>query len=357
MFGRSPLVLRGFDARDAPGGARVECLADGQAVFFESDDAPLQASPEGFASAFLLPAAARRRRLAVEAPLDGPWLEGAARWREVVRSWWGYRASPPRAAGAPPRPRRHGVETALLFSGGVDSFHTLLCEESEPSLLVYVQGFDRALDDDALLPPIRAMLADVAAARGALAVILRTNLRAHPAFACVTWERTHGGALACVGHVLGPAVGRLLISATFAGADAPPWGSHARLDTHLSSSGLAIAHAGTDRRRSAKLVRLADEPLVQKHLRVCWASTGPTYNCSRCDKCLVTMLVLREAGRLADFAVFEPPTDFAAAFDALPKTIYRKTVREIRAATDDPRLGRALEDLDRRSGTHPAYDR
>ncbi len=330
---------------------------DGAPVFFESDGPSLVASPEGFASAFLLPAAARRRRLEVDAPLDAAWLAGARSWGTAVRSFWGTKARLPRGRGTQRTRRARGPETALCFSGGVDSFYSLLRSDVATSSIVYVHGFDRPLADEALLPRIGRMLDDVAAARGIRKIVVRTDLREQPVFARVNWERSHGGALVCVGHLLGPAVGRLLISATFVGADAPPWGSHERLDPLLGGSTLEVLHVGGELRRAEKLERIAGEELVQRHLRVCWESTGPAYNCSRCDKCLATMLVLKEGGHLRDFAVFEPPDDFAAAFDALPRTIYRKTIRAIAASTGDARLHAALARLDKRSGAHPAYDR
>lgn len=357
MLRRPPLVLGRPLARAIGGGTRVDVEVDGEVVFFESTDHDLVPTPEAVVSAFLLPAAARRRRLVVDAPLDGVWRAGQRPWAGVVRSWWGYRAKPLRCRGTSTAGRARGKETALCFSGGVDSFYACLSGATTPSALVYVQGFDRPLADESLLPRIRMMLDDVAAACGAEPIIVRTNLREHPVFASSNWERTHGGALACVGHLLDPSIGHLLIAASFAGDDAPPWGSHAWLDPLLGSSALEIVHAGSDLRRAEKLERLAHEPLLQQHLRVCWESTGATYNCSRCDKCLATMLVLRETGTLGSHSAFDPPPDFAAALDRLPGTIYRKTVRALASDTADPTLRRALLDLDQRSGEHPAYDR
>ena len=71
---------------------------------------------------------------------------------------------------------------------------------------------------------------------------------------------------------------------------------------------------------------IQDEPVVQSHLRVCWENRAIEGNCSTCDKCVITMLVLLARDRLDRFAVFQPPTSFAKAVDTLPKTTYLRTI-------------------------------
>jgi hypothetical protein len=75
---------------------------------------------------------------------------------------------------------------------------------------------------------------------------------------------------------------------------------------------------GAERRRAEKLAAMLDEPLVQRHLRVCWEHRGPEGNCCRCEKCLRTMLILHAHGRLADFPAFAPAAPLADLVDRMP---------------------------------------
>jgi hypothetical protein len=169
----------------------------------------------------------------------------------------------------------------------------------------------------------------VAAELGLPAIVLRTNVREHPSFAAVSWERTHGGALAAIGHLLSRSFGTLLISATFARGEGRPWGSHHELDPCWSSSRLRIVHVGDDVRRIRKLAQLADEPIAQRFLRVCWEHRTDGLNCSRCDKCLITMVVLHRAGRLERFATLDGPEVIAARLGALSHTSYTNSYAQL----------------------------
>ncbi|HEY8299995.1 MAG TPA: hypothetical protein VIF65_05920 [Methyloceanibacter sp.] len=63
--------------RTNSGGSRVEADIDGEPLWFDSDDAPLTPSPEGFASALLIAAATRGEPLEIDAAVDRSWLEQA----------------------------------------------------------------------------------------------------------------------------------------------------------------------------------------------------------------------------------------------------------------------------------------
>ena len=168
---------------------------------------------------------------------------------------------------------------------------------------------------------------------GLAAVLIRTNLREHPLWRrkrwawrrwrwrrlrVARWERVHGGALAAAGHLLRPALRELRIAASYPLAFDRPFGSHWRLDPLWSSRALRVAHVGAEKWRTQKLLDLADEPLVRRHLRVCWRNLAPAGNCGRCEKCIRTMLILEGAGRLDRFPVFPSPAGLAREIDRLP---------------------------------------
>ncbi len=305
---------------DTACGRRVTACVDGTPVWFESRDLALSAAPEAFASAFLIPALHRGARLRLADALDAGWTANMDRLLPVLGEWWRYPALAP-AAPAPataPRaaPARDG--SALFFSGGLDSFYSLLASGERPAVLVTVHGFDVALDDAPRRAAVAATLRDVGAALGRRTALLRTNVRGHPLMRAAPWERTHGGVLAGAAHLLRDEAGEALVSASISTSHTRPWGSHWRTDPLFSSGRLRIRQVGSDKRRWQKVRAIADEPLAQRHLRVCWQNRDEARNCSRCEKCLITRLMFADCGALDRFPVFDGTATLARDLDALP---------------------------------------
>ncbi len=292
--------------------SRVTATVDGHEIYFESADARLVPSPEAFGSAMILPAQLARRPLAFDDTVDPPWLESVQRLQTIVASWWGREPRTIRAATAPSGQPLEGV--ALCFSGGVDSFYSLfslLRGESPPQVLVSVIGYDMALHDVPRVAAFERMVQAVATATGARPLFVRTNLREHPLVAGADWERCFGGALAAVGHLLAGEVGRLIVPASFPAAFSVPYGTHRRIDALWSSSRLLVEGHGNEHWRMDKLRAVAQEPLVQEHLRVCWENRTAHGNCSRCEKCLRTILTVEALDLRSAFSCFDHVTPFA----------------------------------------------
>ena len=73
----------------------------------------------------------------------------------------------------------------------------------------------------------------------------------------------------------------------------------------LSPDGLDILCDGAQHTRTEKTANIANLPLAQKHLNVCVNSSDEhvaATNCSRCPKCLRTMMALESAGVLDKFS-------------------------------------------------------
>ncbi|HEY9516993.1 MAG TPA: hypothetical protein VIQ74_15045, partial [Gemmatimonadaceae bacterium] len=306
------------------GTSRITASVDGLDAWFESDDMELRPAPEAFASAFLIPAAAQARRLVLSDPVAPDFATGPQRVLEIVERWWHYSQLPPSLDTRTAVPSQRSPATvsngraALCFSGGVDSFYTLLASGRHVDTLVFANGFDIKLADPERAAVFDRHLREIAAAVGARPVVIRTNLRAHPAFRAAPWEHTHGGALAAIGHLLADQANTLLVSSSVPLVRPRPWGSHWELDPLWSGAGLTIEHLGAERDRGEKLAALKDEPLVRQYLRVCWENRSARLNCSRCEKCLRTQIVLAAVGVLDSFPVFEPTATLADRLDELP---------------------------------------
>ena len=284
--------------------SRVEAVVEDIPVWFESDDAVLDPCPEAFASAFLIPGLNKYRPLKLDTPLDPFWLDNCQKLLKLLNAWWSY---PP----LQPIAQRGQVSTspqqamALCFTGGVDSFHSLLRGNEPPNYVLFVHGYDIPLADTVRMAAVRASLAEVAAARAVNLLIIRTNLRDHPSFRGTDWEHAHGGALAAAGHLLSSVIGRLVVPASYTYSNFHPWGTSWNIDPLWSSSRFQMVHGDASLWRADKLKAIVHEPLVRRHLRVCWENRRPTGNCGICEKCIRTMIALELVGELANFPAFD----------------------------------------------------
>jgi len=283
---------------------RVSADVDGIPLWFESDDLNLAAAPEAFGSALLLVSLHHRRRLVIDAPVSATWVGNIGKLFPIWRDWWGYKAIMPDLVTRPDSAAMSEAN-ALLFSGGVDSFYSVLNAQRQ-DILVSIHGFDIPLTDHARMEVLQESLHAVSHSIGARSVVIRTNFREHPvAGRGPLWERSHGGVLAAIGHVINEHAGQLSVSSSYGMKNPVPWGSSFMTDPFFSSDRMRINTFGMDVRREEKVPAIAHDPLVRKHLRVCWRNREWLVNCSRCGKCLMTMVSLAEAGVLNDFEAFD----------------------------------------------------
>jgi hypothetical protein len=190
---------------------------------------------------------------------------------------------------------------SLFFSGGVDSFYSLVKHRDEVENLVLVHGFDVPLADTKTFALAEAQAREVARLFGKRLIVVRTNLHweesrmywEQPRIPC-GWGMYHGAALAAVALALAPNHRKIYIASSYSYAELHTWGSHPLLDPLWSTEALNIVHDGGETRMD-KLRLLVQYPEALARLRVCWENTGD-YNCGLCEKCLRTMLGLRVLG-------------------------------------------------------------
>lgn len=300
----SKIIINQLMSEKTNGHYRVSAQIDGSELWFSSPDIELYPSPEGFASASIFPSIIHNRDISIETRLDGKWIRNIEKLFQVYKKWWNYSEVTIDCEGikAGSAEKRAGV--SLCFTGGVDSFYSLhLKRKMDISHLLYIQGYDVRLEDRARLKNISRNLEQVGKATSTIPVSVRTNLRQHPLYSGVSWERSHGGALAAAAHMLS-GISHLIISASFPFVYDHPWGTHWDTDHLWSGNDLHISHFGAELWRTEKLIELKDSPLAQKYLRVCWEHRNSDLNCCQCEKCLRTMLILNQCGRLRKFRTF-----------------------------------------------------
>jgi hypothetical protein len=339
------------------GSCRISACVGGTDLWFESSNTLLHPSPEGFASVLLVPAMSHGRDLLFNDPLCPVWLENARKLMEYFSHWWGWKpiqiksrsTANPDFFGSPEK-------RTLCFSGGVDSFHTLLTFPDSIHTLVMVHGYDIRLDDSEGGQIAFEHVRQVAQKTGREAVLIKTNYREHPV-AGKKYQYAYGGALAGLGHLLG-STSELIISSGMRYDEEDLDGSQWQTDPLWSSRKMKVIHYGAGRSKDEKIRAIAEHPLVQEHLRVCQENWKGLFrislqhlNCGRCLKCIQTLLVLCQETDAERLKTFKNTADLYIHLNKVRqcKEYLYEPYMEIRRQGLDEKTDRALRALIRRS--------
>jgi diphthamide synthase (EF-2-diphthine--ammonia ligase) len=352
MSGEQALTV--LPARKVAGG--VECVMgiDGEerTVRYLGEAVSATWAAEAGLALALMPAMRQSRTLCVTEPVSPRLLEAVPTIQDVLSNWeqrfpvYGrYRRVRVEATARAAVRRASGRGVAAFFSGGADSFYTLLRHRDEIDALIFVHGFDFPPGDGALARTIADGIRRAAADLGKPLTEVETDLRGFSdpyAF----WESYHGAAMASVAHLLAGRFARIYVPATLTYAHLSPLGSHPLLDPLWSTEAMELVHDGCEASRLEKLDYIAGEPAAVQWLRVCWENRGATYNCGRCEKCLRTMVALHALGRLGEFTAFPDVVDpVAVARVNLPEVAYtwEASMRMLHQKGTDPALVRVLQ--------------
>ncbi len=258
----------------------------------------------------------------------------------------------------PTADRASGV--ACFFSGGLDSFYTLLKHRDEVTHLIFVHGFDISLTNQTLRAQASQAAREVARELGKTLIEVETNLRSF-SDTLVSWWEYHGAGLASVALLFQNRFRNVLIAASNTYAVLNPWASHPLLDPLWSTELTEIQHDGCEATRTEKAAYISEYELALEWLRVCLVNPNkPTsvYNCGRCEKCLRTMIDLRIAGALERCKTLPSTIDLKAVanMDVAGSTIMpyaRRRLKVLERLGTDPDLARALaEAINKSSPPH-----
>ncbi len=203
----------------------------------------------------------------------------------------------------------NGRATGALFSGGVDSFFTVLRNDvpapgSFPAdELICVGGFDIPLANLEAFRRHSAKMEIVADRLGKSLVDVVTNLRETRLESAGWFGLLHGCALISIGLMLEPRYARLLIASSNDYGFDVALGSHFLTDPLLSTSRTRVLHDGASFRRCQKVEFLSRSSIALEALHVCWR-TAADDNCCACEKCFRTMVALEILGRLEGCEAF-----------------------------------------------------
>jgi hypothetical protein len=246
-------------------------------------------------------------RLRLDIPVDPALLESCHQLLDVWHAWYPDRQPVPIEAPTA-RPDSLGPRdgTGLFFSGGVDSFHSLIRRNGPAAAeypvrvtdLLLLHGADIPLTDADAFDRLRSHIAEVAREFGTRLVDIASNAR-DTRWGRADWPHlSHAALLTAAGLALEERFARLLIASSANYGRLQPYGSHPITDPMFSTSATRVIHDSAHLDRPDKIFAIAEHPAVLKHLRVCWLGKSDV-NCGRCPKCFHTMVGLEMAGTLS----------------------------------------------------------
>jgi hypothetical protein len=293
--------------------SRIDLPSGGDELWFRApSDATTSVSADSFLIACLPTAMALRLPVVVQGGVVSSRLVQGLSVVQQILCKWNREFAPVEIIASVSESSAAGHGLAAFFSGGVDSFYTVLKHRERLSSLVLVHGFDMALENAALREHVRGVLGHCAATMGLRLIEVETNQRALTD-RFVSWPLTQfGPALASVAVLLSAVSNEVLIPASESYAHLDPCGSHPLLDPLWSTEAVVIRHDGAEASRNEKIASIGRTPAVLSSLRVCWENPDNAYNCGRCEKCLRTMIALEAVGLLKQCTAFDVPLTTAA---------------------------------------------
>ena len=306
--------------------------------------------------AFML-AMHEERDIQCDLPLSAEFLSNNEHLQKIFTRWWPElhkisihapgRTLPDRKPTPPWLPAKHGA--AVMFSGGVDSFHTALEFQDDISTAIYIHGFDTELEDETYREKISAHLQAACTDLGFRLIEVECNARQHTDDT-IYWGNYHHAMIASTAQLLSESFERLYIPSSYTYSQLTAWGSHPLTDPLWASGDLHIIHHGSAFNRPEKVTAIADSQIARNHLRVCWQNIDEAYNCGTCEKCLRTMINLKVYGKLEAFQhLFATELNVAELipflYEGEPKKLIflNNNIEEAKRLNSDPALLAELE--------------
>lgn len=279
---------------------------------------------DGFAAALLPLAMHRRERLVVRGDLSPRLAHGLREYQRYQSTWKPDFFAESKLSWDELRPREDGASAVgTAFSGGVDSFHTLLTHLGDGEVLapyrishcLMINGFDADtdLEDGGHFARLQRLYEPVMERHGLELVVVRTNLLEF--HGPEIQKQSFAAFVTAPALVLGGLFARFYVPSSyrFTSLGSFPDGSHPMFDHLLATEAMETIHDGGHLSRIEKTVALSSWPESYDLLRVCSAPTGvqadraAVANCCTCEKCVRTMATLEVAGALERYRCFPRP--------------------------------------------------
>jgi hypothetical protein len=322
-------------------------------IFFRSYGEPiLTENYESFVATALLPAMkVGTNQLIAKGEISPKFVSALSTIQDIYRVWNPsfHRVGLDNIKSVP-KASKTEQRVGTFFSGGVDSFYTFLKHKDEITDLILVHGLDMKLHDRTLRDKTSEKLREVALNFGKNLIEIETNIR-ELLDRYVGWRNFgHGASLAAIGHLLFPHFQRIFIPASHTYAELFPCGTHPVLDPLWSSESLEFVHDGCEATRVKKIALIAQYDIALQSLRVCWKNPNSSYNCGRCEKCLMTMVALKANNALSRCTTFEETLDVKnisklISDNANTRPFIKENLKALQQNKTDPKLEKALQKI------------
>ncbi len=211
---------------------------------------------------------------------------------------------------------QEGVGTT--FSGGVDSLFTLWKHlpknQPDPNFQIthalFILGFDILNADKQKFQSIYSGYYSALKQFNVELIPLETNL-VSLIIPRMRYVHFYGPVLIGAAHLFGKLFNKFFIPSSRDYWQLQTWTSSSdpTTDPLLSTDSLEIIHHGAAYRRVEKVEAISDWELSHDHLRVCQSAKPDEHmmNCSRCEKCVRTMIPIYALGKMEKFRTFTKP--------------------------------------------------
>ncbi|MBU3191224.1 hypothetical protein K9O30_18470 [Clostridium bowmanii] len=204
-------------------------------------------------------------------------------------------------------------KSATFFSGGVDSFATLITRLNEKPMLVTLWGTDITLDDEEGWERVKELVVDSGEKLGLKNLLIKSNFRifineseldrAFYKYMNEGWWRGAQHGIGLIGHIAPFAyiykIKQVYMPASLSTVYSEiSCASHPNIDNKVRMGSCSVVHEGFDNNRQDKIKIIGDHLKNHEYqftIRVCWESKGGK-NCSVCEKCSRTIMGLIAEG-------------------------------------------------------------
>ncbi|MCF8261478.1 MAG: hypothetical protein K9J12_11945 [Melioribacteraceae bacterium] len=294
-------------------------------LYFQSNNVPLKVSNEAFIAIAIIPAMSTRSNILLDGEIDSRFSKALPTIQTIFQQWYPHQQfqkfelSNPIIESRDIETKRNRVGSC--FSAGVDSFYTFLKNKEEIDDLVFLNGFERSLDDQVVSEQTSKIIHKIGANFDKNVIEMKSNVRRF--LSKFVYSGIHHGAmLAAVGHLLSGSLSKLLIPSSVTYQYLGAWGSHPILDPLWSSNSLEIANDGTDAGRIQKLKFVSESDYALNNMRVCSQNKGTWLNCGECEKCIRTMTGLLGINKLDKCTTFSKKL----SVEGLKNTKFKPTI-------------------------------
>lgn len=265
-------------------------------IYFGANEGALTEQADPFLAVALLPAMRLSLPLVIHGEASPLLLERVEQIQHIFCRWFDdfHHVSITVDEQAPPG--LPGAATGSFFTGGIDSFYTVLKHQDSISKLLFVHGFDVPLDRPKRRQLVSGDLRQAAAEMGKSLLEVETNIRSILDVYTEWNVHSHGAALCAVALAVAPQFRRLYQGSTHSYDSLRILGSHEILNYRWSTENLEIVLDGGECSRWEKAEKIISHDVVQRHLRSCWQIDHEGLNCGVCRTCRLAMIFLRAVG-------------------------------------------------------------